>query len=114
MSDDNEFNVDQFKRLLLTKRDLLQQVDATGRESAKVVELDQSTVGRLSRMDALQGQAMSQETQRRRTIELQKIRAALTRIEEEEYGYCLKCGEFIGPGRLRIDPAAAYCVKCAD
>jgi DnaK suppressor protein len=78
------------------------------------VELDQSKVGRLSRMDALQGQAMSQEAQRRRTIELQKIQSALKRIEEDEYGYCVKCGEFIGLGRLRVDPAAPCCVKCAD
>jgi DnaK suppressor protein len=114
MSEEDQLDVNEFKVLLLAKRDLLQQVEATGKESAGVVELDQSKVGRLSRMDALQGQAMSQEAQRRRTIELQKIQAAVKRIEEEEFGYCLKCGEFIGLGRLRIDPAAPLCVKCAD
>ena len=114
MNEEDQFDVDEFKQLLLARRDLLQQVEATGKESAGVVELDQSKVGRLSRMDALQGQAMSQETQRRRTIEFQKIQAALKRIEEDEYGYCLKCGEFIGLGRLRVDPAAPCCVKCAD
>ena len=114
MNEEDQFDVSEFRQLLLARRDLLQQVEATGKESAGVVELDQSKVGRLSRMDALQGQAMSQETQRRRTIELQKIQAALKRIEEEEYGYCLKCGEFIGLGRLRVDPAAPCCVKCAD
>ena len=114
MDEEDQLDVEEFKALLLSKRDLLQQVEATGKESAGVVELDQSKVGRLSRMDALQGQAMSIEAQRRRTIELQKIKAALKRIEDEEFGYCVRCGEFIGLGRLRIDPAAPCCVKCAD
>lgn len=114
MGEEDQLNIAEFKALLLAKRDLLQQVEAKGKESAGVVELDQSKVGRLSRMDALQGQAMSLEAQRRRVIELQKIQAALKRLEDGEFGYCLKCGEFIGLGRLQIDPAAPCCVKCAD
>ena len=114
MSEEDQLDVIEFKQLLLARRALLQQVEATGKESAGVVELDQSKVGRLSRMDALQGQAMSQEAQRRRTIELQKIQSALKRIEEDEYGYCVKCGKFIGLGRLRVDPAAPCCVDCAE
>jgi DnaK suppressor protein len=114
MSEEDDFDVLEFKNLLLERRNLLQQVEQTGKDAAGVVELDQSKVGRLSRMDALQGQAMSQEAQRRRVVELQKIQAALRRIEDDEYGYCLKCGEFIGLGRLRIDPAAPCCVQCAE
>lgn len=114
MSEEQQWNIDEFKNLLLARRDLLRQVEQSGKDAAQVVELDQSKVGRLSRMDALQGQAMSQEAQRRRSVELQKIQAALNRIEAGDYGYCLKCGEFIGLGRLRIDPAAPYCVHCAD
>ncbi|WP_455210369.1 TraR/DksA family transcriptional regulator [Kaarinaea lacus] len=114
MNEEDQLNVEEFKAILLATRDLLRQVEATGKESTGVVELDQSKVGRLSRMDALQGQAMSLEAQRRRAIELQKIQAALTRLEREEFGYCVKCGEFIGLGRLRVDPAAPCCVKCAD
>jgi DnaK suppressor protein len=114
MSEEDDFDVLEFKNLLLERRNMLQQVEQTGKDAAGVVELDQSKVGRLSRMDALQGQAMSQEAQRRRIVELQKIQVALRRIDDDEYGYCLKCGEFIGLGRLRIDPAAPCCVQCAD
>ena len=42
---------------LLKLRDELEEIAATGDEFAAVVELDQSKVGRLSRMDALQAQA---------------------------------------------------------
>jgi DnaK suppressor protein len=85
-----------------------------GKSGAETVELDQSRVGRLSRMDAMQGQAMSQAVQRRRMIEINKINAALQRIDAAEYGYCLSCDEAIAEGRLAIDPAAPLCVACAD
>ena len=86
--------------------------DAAGQQGQQTVELDQQAVGRLSRMDALQSQAMAQAQARRRAAERQKIHAALTRIEEGEYGYCTDCGEDIEPKRLDADPAIALCLDC--
>ncbi len=102
-------------RELLTKRqaDLIAIVEA-GAEAAQPVELDQARVGRLSRMDALQGQAMSQEAGRRRKQELVRISKALKRLELGEYGECLNCGEDIAVGRLEVDPAATLCIHCAE
>lgn len=77
------------------------------------VELDQSRIGRLSRVDALQRQAMSKDAQRRRQDELRRIAAALARMDADDYGYCETCGEEIGFARLGIDPAATRCIKCA-
>ena len=76
--------------------------------------LDQSMVGRLSRMDALQAQQMAKETSRRRQIQLQKVDNALHRLEEGKYGYCLVCDEEISPGRLDFDPASTRCIACVD
>ena len=86
--------------------------DAAGQQGQKTVELDQQAVGRLSRMDALQSQAMAQAQARRRAAERQKIHAALKRIDEGEYGYCTDCGEDIEPKRLDADPAIALCLDC--
>ena len=83
-------------------------------ESRGVVELDQTRQGRLSRMDALQGQAMAQETERRRQLEIQRIDAALQRLKDGEYGYCVACGEDIEPKRLAHDPSVPNCLKCAS
>ena len=83
-------------------------------EATDIVALDQAAVGRLSRMDALQGQAMAQETKRRKSLELTKVRSALQRIENGEYGYCLRCDEEIAENRLKIDPAATPCIECAN
>tara|TARA_R110002167_G_scaffold41937_1_gene127858 strand:+ start:558 stop:896 length:339 start_codon:yes stop_codon:yes gene_type:complete len=85
----------------------------SGRDARTAVELDQTKVGRLSRMDALQGQAMAQETARRGALELKRIAAALHRLEIGEYGYCIRCGDAISAGRLQSDPATPTCIKCA-
>lgn len=78
------------------------------------VELDQQSVGRLSRMDAMQGQALAQEADRRRQSRRLALELALRRIDEGEYGDCTECGEPIAVKRLEIDPAAALCISCAS
>ena len=98
--------------LLLAKLSALDAEDAAGQAGHKTVELDQQAVGRLSRMDALQNQAMAQAQARRRAVERQKIQAALKRIEADEYGYCIDCGDEITPDRLATDPAIALCTTC--
>lgn len=111
---DTHIDLETFKTLLLQQRDALLSVVESGEDAAKPVELDQTRVGRVSRMDAMQQQAMAQESDRRRTLELQRIRAALERIEAGDYGYCLSCDEPIAPQRLRVDPAAMQCIGCAS
>jgi len=109
----DEIDVGRFKDLLLAARAEVRDLLEGDEERAKIVELDQTSVGRLSRMDALQSQAMAQAGQRRRRVDLQRIEAALERIEEDEYGYCTQCGELIPEARLLLDPAAATCVAHA-
>ena len=114
MTELTQSQLDEFRELLEHRKQELLDVKETGDDSAETVELDQARVGRLSRMDAMQAQAMSKETNRRRDIELQKINAAFQRIDNGEYGFCLNCGEDIAEGRLRIDPATPVCIVCAD
>lgn len=64
-------------------------------------------------MDALQGQAMALETERRRGIELARVEAALARMGDGDYGYCVSCGEEISVKRLELDPAVPTCIDCA-
>ncbi|OOZ39324.1 hypothetical protein BOW53_12270 [Solemya pervernicosa gill symbiont] len=109
-----KIDLDHFRQRLLERQAELQSVEEIGHEAAATVELDQSAVGRLSRMDAMQAQAVSQEMEQRRTLELQRIKAALARIESGDYGYCLRCDEPINPHRLEIDPSATLCIQCAE
>ena len=105
--------LEHFRTLLTTRRQHLLAHNEAAREDTQPVALNQGAVGRLSRMDALQGQAMAVETQRRRDRELQRIEAALTRLDEGEYGLCLECEEEIPLRRLEVDPAALFCIGCA-
>ncbi|MFT5726229.1 MAG: DnaK suppressor protein [Desulforhopalus sp.] len=110
----NKKDLNYFHQLLLEKRQELKSTDQLARDSTKAVTLDQSSIGRLSRMDAMQSQAMALETKRRREIEFTRIDAALERIDEEEYGYCASCEEEINKRRLAVDPANPFCVECAS
>ena len=97
---------------LLKLREELQAMAAIGDESAAVVELDQSKVGRLSRMDAMQAQAMAKASGQRREAMLRNIEAALKRIDDGDYGLCRVCDEPINPKRLEFDPTALRCIEC--
>ncbi len=99
--------LDTFRRALISLRDEIEQLNNASREATGTVALDQSKVGRLSRMDALQAQQMAQEMARRRQIQLQKIDSALRRMDAREYGYCLICDEEIVVARLEFDPASS-------
>ena len=99
---------------LLARREELKALSESARDSRKPVELDQSKVGRLSSMDAMQDQAMAQESERRRKGELLRIGAALERIKSDDYGYCVSCDEDIAQARLDLDPAVATCINCAS
>lgn len=103
----------QVRALLEERLAQLEAEDELGMEDRAIVTLDQQSVGRLSRMDALQRQAMATAQERRRAQEARRLRAALARLDEGEYGHCQECGEEIAPARLELDPAAALCVACA-
>jgi len=99
---------------LVERLESLRAASETTADNRRPVELDQTSVGRVSRMDAMQGQAMAVATEQRRRDEARRIEAAIKRIDEGEYGYCIACGEDIAEKRLAVDPTVATCIKCAS
>ncbi len=106
-------DIETAKKRLEAKREELEGLSDLSREARDTVELDQQAVGRLSRMDAMQQQAMAEAQERTRQLDLQRIEQAYRRIRDDDYGYCATCDEEIPDGRLAIDPMAERCVKCA-
>ena len=98
---------------LTARRDELNKLSSISAEDRDAVELDQQSVGRLSRMDAMQRQAMAQAQERARAVELARLEQAMRRLEDGEYGWCATCGDQIAAARLEVDPAAAVCIECA-
>ena len=101
------------RRKLIARREVLDAQDAANADSRETVELQQDSVGRLSRMDAMQQQAMAKATARRRVAERARIAAAIERMDEGEWGWCTACGNEIAEKRLAHDPSVALCLACA-
>lgn len=108
----NATELEQIRQILLQQLVDLQAMSDTLKEASKPVKLDQAMVGRLSRMDAMQGQQMAMETTRRHEQQIRKTEAALNRIKSDEYGLCFICEEEIDPRRLKADPTITRCIEC--
>ncbi len=104
----------QFTALIRARLVALEAENKLGQDAQSVVQLDQQSVGRLSRMDALQHQAMAKAQAVRRDIQTLRLNAALARITEGEFGYCEDCAEDIAPKRLELDPSVTKCIACAN
>ena len=83
-------------------------------EALRTVELDQTAVGRLSRMDSLQNQSLSKGLRDREVVQLSQIREALERVEQGTYGVCVVCGGSTPFERLFVFPEAPECANCVS
>ena len=81
-------------------------------EALRPVQLDQTAVGRLSRMDSLQNQSLTQNLRERELLKLALIRGALRRMDDGTYGVCEECGTEIPFGRLFVVPESPTCAGC--
>jgi DnaK suppressor protein len=99
------------EKLELRKRDLLSQIEGVG-DATRPVELDQQSVGRVSRVDAIQQQQMAIANRQQAAALLRSIELALQRIDDGSYGSCFECGEAIAEARLQAQPWAGLCIDC--
>ena len=106
--------LDRCRQRLLEQREELESLVAASTSASDPVALDQTSVGRLSRMDAIQMQQMALEAKSRRKAQLANIRIALQLMASGDYGFCERCGDEIDIRRLEFDPSSLFCVSCAD
>ena len=97
---------------LLRRLSEIEQALEQAHANAGVVELDHSTNGRLTRMDAMQQAAMASAQLTRLATSKRALLAALDRLERGGYGLCCRCGEHISPARLAHEPATPVCLDC--
>lgn len=105
---------DQLEELLTDlvqlREELQRQLEAS-REGAKPVDLNEP-IGRLTRMDAIQQQKMTEATRRETKLRLMQTEAALLRHESGDYGFCIACEEPVRLARLKVRPETTSCVDC--
>lgn len=110
----DEKQLKAFRQRLLDMRTGLEAGAPQRAEAGATVTLDQQRVGRLSRMDAMQMQAMARAESQRAQLCLRQIEAALSRIENGSYGECARCHEPIPQRRLETNPATPFCADCVE
>jgi DnaK suppressor protein len=104
---------EELRTELLRIRAQLHRSMGISEQAARRVTLDQTSVGRLSRIDALQNQGITQGLQVREAARLAGVEEALARLDRGEYGRCPACGGAIPYERLLIFPETATCAACA-
>jgi len=104
----------RYRALIENELAQLQALTDAGGSDRSPVELDQQSIGRVSRVDSLQVQAMAHASERRRKARRSQLQEALKRLDAGEFGWCAECGEAIAGKRLDIDPAVTRCVECVS
>ena len=112
MEELNSDQLDSLHKSLVTLEKELEEQLSINQESVDVVQLDQTLVGRVSRMDAMQQQSMAVSTRKKAQLRLQKVKLALAAGESGGYSYCRQCDEPIGFPRLNAQPEANLCLDC--
>lgn len=114
MADRQQERIARFRSRLEGQLEELLKLRDVGAATRAAVELDQQSVGRLSRIDAMQAQQMALAADRQRQVQISRIRRALSQMDVGEFGDCVECGNEIPDGRLDVDPSAHLCVTCAS
>ena len=115
MQEPEELTPAQYEELradLVALRRSLEEAVEAGESASGTVALDQSAVGRLSRMDAMQVQEMAKAAVRNHKRRLVQVANALRLAEDDEYGLCRACEDPIGYPRLKARPETPLCLRC--
>ena len=72
-----------------------------------------NAIGRVSRMDAINNKSVNEAGLRAAERKLEKLERNLSRIEEDNFGNCTRCGNPIQIGRLKFMPESSWCIHCA-
>lgn len=82
-------------------------------ELTKPVE-PENAIGRISRMDAINNKSVTEAALRKSKDKLEKLKFALSKVDDDDFGRCIKCKKPIPLGRILIMPQARTCVNCSD
>ena len=100
------------KKVITDRLKILTFEGGLNKDASDTVELDQQSIGRLSRMDALQRQAMAKAMSVRKQNEKRLLEETLYRINQGDYGICIDCSEAIELRRLKLKPSVLKCLDC--
>lgn len=98
--------------LIELKRSLTGLVELAA-DGARPIDLDES-IGRLSRMDAIQQREMARANLDAHRLRLNQVSEALDSIADGTFGQCIWCEQPIPYRRLKALPDTATCLPCQE
>lgn len=101
------------------KRKMKKMITSLQNEIIELEELTkpispENSLGRITRMDAINNKSVAEASLRNRKRKLSKIRIALAKIDKDGFGICSRCKKNINPQRLILMPESERCVNCAS
>lgn len=87
--------------------------DVKGMEEMTQPVKPENSLGRISRMDAINTKGVLESSLRNKRNKLNKLRLALQQIDESSFGICDNCDKPIQEGRLMFLPESTRCIRCA-
>lgn len=82
------------------------------KELTKPVE-PENAIGRISRMDAINNKSVMEAALRKSEEKLDKLKMALSKVDDNDFGICIRCHQSIPLGRILLMPQSVTCVKCS-
>jgi DnaK suppressor protein len=73
----------------------------------------ENAIGRVSRMDAINNKSVNEVTLRKAELKLKNLQVALSKVDDDDFGICLRCKSPIPIGRVMLLPHSVFCVNCA-
>jgi len=74
----------------------------------------ENSIGRISRMDAINNKSVVEAALREAEKKMKQLLQMDKKINDEDFGTCIKCRNTIPFGRLMIRPHSKFCVNCAQ
>ena len=97
---------------------VLEKIAVTKEKIIKYTELckpipPQNSIGRISRMDAINNKSVTEAALRQAKKEMYALDTIKKKINEKDFGQCIKCRKQIPFERILLVPESIYCVNCA-
>ena len=74
----------------------------------------ENSIGRVSRMDAINNKSIVEAALRKAKEKYSKLKLVLDKVDDSDFGLCIRCGKPIPIGRILLMPQSRYCVSCAQ
>jgi len=100
------------------KQKILSEISKTENDIKSLKELTkpispENAIGRISRMDAINNKSINDASLIQSQDKLKKLITALEKIDNKNFGICIRCEKPIPLGRIMLMPHSTKCVNCA-